>query len=79
MTIIHQFLTWSEVTFVWSEVTSVMEQTDFWFERSDWGRNDHNSYDYYLIVSFFNIPTLELKAKFVISFMLQVISSIRAI
>ena len=78
-TIIHQFLTWSEVTFVRSEVTSVMEQTDFWFERSDWGRNDHNSYDYYLIVSFVNIPTLELNAKFVISFMLQVISSIRAI
>ena len=32
-----------------------------------------------LLSLFFNIPTLELKAKFVISFMLQVISSIRAI
>ena len=31
------------------------------------------------LLSLFNISTLELKAKFVISFMLQVISSIRAI
>ena len=31
------------------------------------------------LLSLFNIPTLELKAKFVISFMLQVISSIKAI
>ena len=51
MTIFHQFLTWSEVTFVrsevtvvwsevtvvWSEVTSIMQRTAIL------GRNDHGA------------------------------------
>ena len=44
MTIFHQFLTWSEVTFVrsevtvvWSKVTSIMQRTAFL------GRNDHGA------------------------------------
>ena len=57
MTIFHQFLTWSEVTFVrsevtvvwsevtvvWSEVTSIMQRTAFCLEQSDLGRNDHGA------------------------------------